>query len=403
MKEILVNAHPQGKRVAILENGRLMEVYYEGPERERSLGNIYKGVVKGILGGIGSAFVDVGEKQNLFLSQKELNDELLRDRGFKRREAVPIQKVLRSSQSLIIQVKRGSIGSKNPQGTTRISLPGRYWVFLPEDRRLGVSRRIERRREIKRLKRIARELKRPDEGLIARTASIEASKEELERDFNFLLGTWKGIEEEAEKAAPPKLLYEGLDLIKSIIRDRLLDDISQVVVDSESTFNEVLDFLGYMRMADYKDRVKRYQDRIPLFEFRDVERQIRESLQQEVRLPSGGSLVIQEAEALTAIDVNTGSSVRHKNQEMAILNTNLEAALEIPRQLRLRKISGIIVVDFIDMKRKDFVHRVTGQLEEELRKDRVTADFIDITELGLVEITRKREGKSLSGMLEEDS
>jgi len=400
-KLILIDALSEEKRVAILEDGRLMEIFYEGPEHERTVGNIYVGVVQDVLGGLGSAFIDVGEGQNLFLSQKELNDQLLARYGYRRGEEVPIQKILRPGQRLIVQVKREGIGSKNPQGTTRIALPGRYWVFLPLDGRLGISRRIEDEEEIQRLKKIAHELKRPGEGLIARTASRGASKRDLERDFNFLLGTWKGIEEAAERVTAPKLLYEGPGLIKRTIRDWLLPDVSRVIVNSEAAYREILAFLDYLWMSEYKDRIELYRGKRPLFEQYDVERQLRESLQREVKLEGGGTLVIEETEALTAIDVNTRGDVHHRNQEAAILNTNLEAAREIPRQLRLRKISGIIVVDFIDMKDRKALDRVIETLKEELRKDRVTADFIDVTGLGLVEITRKREGKSLSEMLEE--
>ncbi|MGQ9602185.1 MAG: Rne/Rng family ribonuclease [Candidatus Bipolaricaulia bacterium] len=401
-KVILINAAHQETRVALLEDGRLMEIYYEGPSHERMVGNIYLGIVKDILSGLGSAFVDVGLEQNLFLSQKELNDALLQSQGYRRHQDVPIQRVLRPGQKLIVQVKREGIGGKNPQGTTRIALPGRFWVFLPKDSRLGVSRRIEERREIRRLRRIAQELKRPSEGLIARTASKGAERRDLERDFNFLLGTWKGLEEEAERSSRPKLLYEGPNLVKRIIRDRLLKDVSRVIVDSEPVYHEILGYLDYMWMGEYKDTIELYRDDCPLFERWDVERQLRESLQSEVKLEGGGTLVIAETEALTAIDVNTRGDVHHRNQEAAILNTNLEAAVEIPRQLRLRKISGIIIVDFVDMKSREAINQVIERLKEELKKDPVPTDFIDITGLGLVEITRKREEKSLAAALEEE-
>jgi len=380
-----------------------MEIYYEDPKRVRLVGNIYKGIVKDVLSGISAAFIDVGERDNLFLSAKELNDSLLRSRGYRRGSPFPIGKVIRGGQQLIVQVKREGIGEKNPQGTTRISLAGRYWVFLPKDGRLGISRRIEDPEEIKRLKGIAQELKRSDEGLIARTAAAGARLEDLERDFNYLLGTWKGIEDEAKQVSAPALLYRGPGLIKSIIRDRLMPNVKRVVIDSEAAYREIVDFLKYLHMEEYLDRLELYSDERPLFEVRGVEAQLRESLKPRVPLPGGGSLVIAETEALTAIDVNTGSDTRHRNQEQAILNTNLEAAVEIPRQLRLRKISGIIVVDFIDMKHKEDVRKVIGLLQEELKKDRVPADFIDITELGLVEITRKREGESLAEMLSEEN
>jgi ribonuclease G len=379
-----------------------MEIYYEDPKRLRLVGNIYRGVVKDVLSGISAAFVDVGEKENLFLSAKELSEELLREHNYRRGSSFPIGKILKGGQSITVQVKREGIGEKNPQGTTRISLAGRYWVFLPKDGRLGVSRRIEDAKEAQRLKNIARKLKRSGEGLIARTAAAGASEEHLTTDFNFLLGKWKEIEEKAERVSPPKLLYSGLGLIKSIVRDRLMPDVRRVTVDSVEVRDELRTFLQYLRMEEYVERIELYRETRPLFEVRGVEDQLRESLQPKVFLPGGGSLVIAETEALTAIDVNTGSDTRHRHQEQAILNTNLEAALEIPRQLRLRKISGIIVVDFIDMKRREDIRKVIQRLQEELKKDRVPADFIDMTELGLVEITRKREGESLADMLSDE-
>jgi ribonuclease G len=374
-----------------------MEIHYDDPER--ILGNIYKGIVRDILPGINAAFVDVGLEEKLFLSMKELSDELWQKA---RGQSPQIQKLLKSGQQIILQVKREGIGTKNPQGTMKISLPGRYWVFLPTHERLGVSRRIEDEHESRRLRRIARKLKHKGEGLIARTAAQGASEEDLERDFNYLLGTWKGIEEQAARVKAPALLYRGLDLVKAFLRDRLIEDVKRVVVDSERVYQEIKDFLSYMHMDQFMDRIELYLGKRPLFEARGVEKQLRESLQPKVRLPGGGSLVIAETEALTAIDVNTGSDIKYKDQEQAILNTNLEAAVEIPRQLRLRKLSGIIIADFVDMKRREHVEKVIRKLQEELKKDRVPADFVDITKLGLVEITRKREGESLLGMLEEE-
>lgn len=377
-----------------------MEIHYDDPER--LLGNIYKGVVRDILPGIGAAFVDVGIEQKLFLSSKELSAQLWREKRGRKGQIPPIHKVLKGGQQVILQVKREGIGTKNPQGTMKISLPGRYWVFLPTDERLGVSRRITDLSESRRLKKIAKHLKREGEGLIARTAAQGASEEDLERDFHYLLGTWKGIEEQAQRVKAPALLYRGVDLVRAFLRDRLLSDVQRVVVDSEKTYQEIRDFLSYMHMEEFLDRIELYRGKRPLFEARSVEKQLRESLQPRVRLPGGGSLVIAETEALTAIDVNTGGDVKYSDQQQAILNTNLEAAVEIPRQLRLRKLSGIIIADFIDMKRRDHIERVIRTLQEELKKDRVPADFVDITKLGLVEMTRKREGESLMGMLEEE-
>ena len=237
--------------------------------------------------------------------------------------------------------------------------------------------------------------------MIARTASADASEEDLKRDFNFLLGTWKGIEEEATKVKPPHLLYSHAGIVRTIIRDRLLGDVDQVLTDSKDVYDDILDYIHYLRMDGFKNVIELYKDDEPLFSRYGVEKQLKNCLKREVSLDSGGYLAIDETEALTAIDVNTGGNVNHKNQAQAILNTNLAAAREIPIQLRLRKISGIIVVDFVDMYDNADQQKVINQLKESLREDRVPADFIDMTPLGLVEITRKREGESLADLMEE--
>ncbi|MFW6104501.1 MAG: Rne/Rng family ribonuclease [Candidatus Bipolaricaulota bacterium] len=404
MKQILIssaNKDDGEKRVAIMEDGKLVEIFYEDFQQDKLVGNIYKGKVEDVLSGLGSAFVDVGEEQSLFLSRSEINQAILRSRGFDPNEYPPlINKVIHENESLIVQVKRGGIGTKNPQGTTKVSLPGRYWVFLPKDSRLGISRRITSDKEIQRLKDVARNLKEENEGLIARTASENASKEDLKRDFNFLLGTWKGIEEEATNVKSPHLLHSHAGMVRTIIRDRLLEDVDRVLTNSKTVYEDILDYIHYLRMDDFQDTINLYQEDTPLFKRYGVEDQLKRCLKREVSLDSGGYLAIDETEALTAIDVNTGGNVNHKNQAQAILNTNLAAAEEIPIQLRLRKISGIIIVDFVDMYDNKDQRKVINRLKESLREDRVPADFIDMTPLGLVEITRKREGESLADLME---
>lgn len=405
MKQILISSKDKEqhgeKRIAILEDGKLVEIFYEDFQQDKLVGNIYKGRVEDILSGLGSAFVDVGEEQSLFLSRSEINQAILRSRGFNPKEYPPrIDKVINEGESLIVQVKRGGIGSKNPQGTTKVSLPGRYWVFLPKDSRLGISRRITDDREIQRLKDVARNLKEENEGLIARTASKNASKEDLKRDFNFLLGTWKGVEEEANNVKAPHLLHSHAGMVRTVIRDRLLEDVDEVLTNSKPVYEDIIDYLHYLRMDNFQDVVRHYQKDTPMFKHYGVEKQLEKCLQREVSLDSGGYLAIDETEALTAIDVNTGGNVNHKNQAQAILNTNLSAAREIPIQLRLRKISGIIIVDFVDMYDNEDQQKVIDKLKKSLREDRVPADFIDMTPLGLVEITRKREGESLADLME---
>jgi ribonuclease G len=388
-------------RVALLEGDRLMEIYYGHPSQEKLVGNIYRGRVEDVLPGLGSAFVDIGERRSLFLSRNELNDRLLDERGVKPWQSdVPITKILTQGQMLTLQVRREGIGNKNPQGTTKISLPGRFWVYLPNEERLGVSRRVENVRDQRRIRKIARALRRPHEGMIARTASKWASDEDLERDFRLLVETWDGVKAVAEKASKPRLLYKGMGLVQTVLRDRLDPDTGGVIVDSPFFREKILSFLDYMQMSSYKDRIRTHAGKEALFTEYRIEEQIQKSFSRRVPLAGGGSVVIDETEALIAIDVNTGSDVRHRNQHAAILNTNLEAAEEIARQLRLRQISGIIIVDFVDMENPKDVNRVIEKVKAELKNDRVSADFVDMTALGLVEITRKRQGESLADMLE---
>ena len=378
-----------------------MEIYYGHPSQEKLVGNVYRGRVEDVVPGMGSAFIDVGEKKSLFLSLNELNDAMLEEKGFKPwQSGIPIGKILRQGQMITVQVRRDGIGTKNPQGTTKISIPGRFWVYLPTEDRLGVSRRVETVRDQRRIRRLARALKKPGEGMIARTAAQWATDEDLERDYRLLVESWERVGGSAKAASTPRLLYKAMGLVQTVLRDWMGPDISEVVVDSPFFFEKIQSFLEYMQMSSHSNKVRLHKGPEPLFAKHDIERQIQDSLARRVPLAGGGSIVIDETEALIAIDVNTGADVRHRNQAAAILNTNLEAATEIARQLRLRQISGIIVVDFVDMEDPQHVQQVIDRVCEELRKDRVSADFVDMTGLGLIEITRKRRGESLSDMLE---
>ena len=378
-----------------------MEIQYGHPTHEKLVGNIYRGRVQDVLPGLGSAFVDVGEGKSLFLSLGEINDKLILEKGLKPWQGnLPIAKLLKPGDMVTIQVRREGIGDKNPQGTLKISLPGRFWVYLPTEARLGVSRRIEAVREQRRIRKVARELSRKGEGAIARTAARWASRDDLERDHSLLVETWETVASAANGSKKPRLLYKGMGMVQGILRDRLDPEMKEVVVDSPFFREKILSFLDFMRMSEYKTLVRVYEGKKPLFEQERIEEQIQGSLSRRVSLAGGGSLVFDETEALIAVDVNTGGDVRHRNQQEAILNTNLEAASELARQLRLRQVSGIIIVDFVDMERPKDVQTVIEKVREELKKDRVPTDFVDMTALGLVEITRKRRGESLADMLE---
>lgn len=403
---ITVEHSPTGvrRRVAIVEDGELIEVHFDVPSRRPLVGNIYQGRVETVLPGMGAAFVNVGEQKALFLSEHEISDALRAAKGLDAgKEPVPIQKVLRAGEAVMVQVRREGIGKKNPQGTTKISLPGRYWVFLPTERRIGISRRLGDPEDARRLRQIAHDLKGETEGLIARTAAFHAAQEELALDFQSLRDLWSGIATAYADASPPKLLHEPLDLVLALIRDRFLDSVGSVIVDDEIQLRSIQRFLESLRLSQLRRRVRLYRGQIPLLVRYDIERRLREGLQRKVPLQAGGFLVVDETEALTAIDVNTGSDVRHRTQNSAILNTNLEAAKEIPRILRLRKISGIIIVDFVDMEDPGDLETVLSLLACELKKDRVPADLIGVTKLGLVEITRRREGESLATTFDDNT
>ncbi|MBU1049034.1 ribonuclease E/G [Candidatus Bipolaricaulota bacterium] len=378
-----------------------MEIHYGHPSQDKIMGNIYRGRIEDVLPGLGSAFVGVGEAKSLFLSRNELNDTILSEAGVKPWQTdIPITNVLKRGQMMTLQVRRDGIGNKNPQGTTKISLPGRFWVYIPTEDRLGVSRRVESVRAQRRIRKVARQIKGPGEGLIARTAAEWATDEELKHDYDLLVEIWQSVQAAAEKGDHPRLLYKGMGLVQTILRDRLGPDVKEIVVDSPFFKEKIASFLDYMRMGSYKKLVHVHEGQESLFDKHKIEEQIQAGLSRRVALAGGGSLVIDETEALIAIDVNTGGDVKHRNQHAAILNTNLEAAEEIARQLRLRQISGIIIVDFVDMESPKDVQQVIDKVKEELKNDRVSADFVDMTALGLVEITRKRQGESLSDMLE---
>ncbi len=378
-----------------------MEIHYGHPSQDKIMGNIYRGRIEDVLPGLGSAFVGVGEAKSLFLSRNELNDGILSDAGVKAWQTdIPITNVLKRGQMLTLQVRRDGIGNKNPQGTTKISLPGRFWVYIPTEDRLGVSRRVESVRAQRRIRKVARQIKAPGEGLIARTAAEWATEDELKHDYDLLVEIWRSVQAAAAKGDQPRLLYKGMGLVQTILRDRLGPNVKEIVVDSPFFKEKISSFLDYMRMSSYRKLIRVHEGEESLFDKFKIEEQIQAGLSRRVALAGGGSLVIDETEALIAIDVNTGGDVRHRNQHAAILNTNLEAAAEISRQLRLRQISGIIIVDFVDMESPKDVQQVIDAVKEQLKKDRVSADFVDMTALGLVEITRKRQGESLSDMLE---
>lgn len=402
MKEILVSSDHLEDRVALLENGRLTEIFIA--RGERTVGSIYKGKVANVLPGMQAAFVDIGMERNTFLSLDDalpsyLSDEIEED-GRRTRKAASIEQIVKPRQETLVQVIKEPLGAKGGRITTNISLPGRYLVLMPLAGAIGVSRRIESAAERERLKTVAEKIKPPEMGVIMRTAAEGKSESILSQDLATLSKLWKTIEQTAEKLSAPSLVHRELGLIDRALRDMFSEDVQKFMVDSRPIYEKVLESIG--NNPNLTGRVYYYEGTVPLFELYNLESEIERLLRKRVWLPSGGYVIIEPTEALTVIDVNTGKFVGSRSLGDTILKTNLEAAEEIARQIRLRDISGIIVIDFIDMERRDDRKKLLAQLEEHLKPDRVRATIFGMTELGLVELTRKRAGKNLDRTLREE-
>jgi len=403
-KEIIVNAGEMESRVAILENGRLMELHIE--REPKIVGNIYKGRVTKVLKGMDAAFVDIGVERNAFLSvsdvvpQDDEGEESSSGR-LNRRNLPPITQLLHGNQDLLVQVVRAPMGTKGARITTRLSLPGRYMVLmLNSGSYIGVSRKIEDPKERQRLRALATSLRPDGYSLIVRTEAEGKSEDELRGDMNFLLDLAHRTEAKANHVSPPALVHGDLTLIFRLIRDAFTRDVSRVVVDSPSAYEGVVELVE-MLSPDLKNRIFLYDEDMPIFHAYNIEPEIERTLRRKVWLPSGGSLIVDQAEALTAIDVNTGRFVGSVELAETVLTTNLQAAEEVARQLRLRDLGGIIVVDFIDMDNPRHRQQVTRAFEEALRRDRAKLKVHSISPLGLVEMTRKRTGESISTLLTE--
>jgi ribonuclease G len=416
-REIVINSTPSETRVALLEQRRLIEIFIERARDKGVAGNIYKGRVTRVLPGMQAAFVDIGLEKAAFLHGSdlyaELGDEFLTEEGPTPIEVstesvgtehkaaarrIPIQERLKKGQEILVQVAKQPIGSKGARGTSLISLPGRHLVFTPSSCHVGVSRRIEDENERARLKEIV-ELERPPEGgFIIRTACEGLSKREIQGDIRFLLRLWSRILRKSDRVSAPALLHYDMDLALRTVRDLFTTDTQRLVVDSARDYQRILDFLDTV-MPRLKSRVELYEDAEPIGDRFGIEAQIAKALEHKVWLKSGGYIVIDHTEALTVIDVNTGRFVGKKTQEETVLQTNLEAAKVIVEQLRLRNIGGLIVIDFIDMEDRDNQREVFEALSEALKKDKARSKLLRISELGLIEMTRKRTRESLHQLL----
>ncbi|MBI4408098.1 MAG: Rne/Rng family ribonuclease [Gemmatimonadetes bacterium] len=402
-REILISAAPQETRVAILEDDVLVEVMVDRPDAQRLVGDIYLGQVEAVLPGIQAAFVDIGTEKAAFLHVSDVTrdgagedeDEDEEDEGDRGRRYPPIQELVQKGERMMVQVSKEPIGTKGPRVTTQISLPGRFLVYMPGSRHIGVSRKIEDREERSRLRDLARELL-PEEGggVIIRTVGEELTREIFQRELQTLVKTWQKIQRRAKGAKPPALIHREAKLTSGIIRDAFTEKVDALIIDSKEVHSEVKQYLKGVD-PDLMQRVHLYTDPLPLFDKYGVEDAIREAFQRRVDLPSGGYIIIEPTEALVSIDVNTGRYTGKRDPEKTILRTNLDAAREVARQLRLRDIGGIIVCDFIDMESRANQDRVLQELRTYLNRDRARTRAFQVSELGLVEMTRQRVRPSL--------
>lgn len=391
-QKIIINYDPKETRVAFMEDKKLAEIYIERPMSQHIVGNVYKGVVENVLPGMQAAFVNIGEERNAFLYVDDIPSP--RKEGGSGNHP-PIQGLLHPGKEILVQVMKESFGSKGARLTAQITLPGRYVVFMPGLNYVGVSRKIETQEERERLKKEMEELRPPEVGVIVRTAAEKADRESLQGDLNFLTRLWKKINDSFKKEKGPALLHRDVGLIYRIVRDLFNDQVGQFIIDNEHEYNKVLEILDCLS-PHMKNRVFLYRNKQPIFERFTIEEEIERSLNRVVWLDCGGYLVFDETEALTVIDVNTGKYIGKSNLEETIYKTNLEAAEEIARQIRLRDIGGIIIVDFIDMAESDHRQHVLEKLKEMMARDRTRGQVLGITSLGLVEISRKKIRQGLS-------
>lgn len=397
-KKIVINCDNKQTRVAVLENEKPVEIYLERPVHQRVVGNIYKGVVANVLPGMQAAFVDIGLERNAFLYVDEALPPMEESNGSRGKK--PIEQILRPGEEIMVQVVKEPFGSKGARLTRQITIPGRHLVIMPSAEYTGVSRRIEEPEERDRLKQIATELRPDGMGLIVRTAAEGIEQDAFRQDLNFLIPLWERIQERYRQKQAPCLIYQDLDLIYRIVRDLFTEQIEQLIVDTRYEHEKILETLDMVDPA-LKRRVYLYSGEQPVFDVYGIEAEIERALSRTVWLDCGGYLVFDHTEALTVVDVNTGKYIGKTNLADTVLKTNLEAACEIIRQIRLRDIGGIIIIDFIDMEAEEHRKLVLDKLLEKSREDRTKSHILGLTGLGLVEMTRKKARQGLDAILQQ--
>ena len=400
-EEILINVTPSEVRAALLENGVLQEVYVERAARRGLISNIYKGRVLRVLPGMQAAFIDVGLERTAFLHASDIAKPNAPGNG----DEVPgIRELVREGDEIMVQVVKDPLGNKGARLTTYITLPSRHLVLLPRSDTVGISVRIEDEDERERLRGLVEELLAENDlkcGAIVRTVAEGADREALAADLRYSIRLWEVVKERCSKSSVKTLVHEDLSLPLRVLRDMVTGDVENVLVDSESDYEAMQEF-ATTYLPEERAEIELYKRRRPIFDLHGIEDEIRRSLDRSIPLKSGGYLIFDQTEAMTTIDINTGGYVGHRNLEETIYRTNLEAAVAIARQLRLRNLGGIIIIDFIDMEEPDHRDNVLKALEQALASDHARHQVTPVSPLGLVEMTRKRTRESLQHILCED-
>ncbi|QXO17101.1 MULTISPECIES: ribonuclease G [Vibrio] len=398
--ELLLNVTPSETRVAMIEGGVLQEIHIEREAKRGIVGNIYKGKVSRVLPGMQAAFVDIGLDKAAFLHASDIvpHTECVAENEKQQFQVRDISELVRQGQDIVVQVVKDPLGTKGARLTTDITLPSRYLVYMPGASHVGVSQRIESESERDRLKNVVSQYCDEHGGFIIRTAAEAAKEKELSQDAAFLKRLWGKVMERRAKYKSRSTLYGELGLAQRILRDFVGTDLTKIMVDSRQEYENLLEFTSEF-VPELTDKLELYEGDQPIFDMYDTENEIQRSLERKVELKSGGYLIIDQTEAMTTIDINTGAFVGRRNLEETIFNTNIEATQAIARQLRLRNLGGIIIIDFIDMISEEHRKRVLTSLDAALSKDRVKTNINGFTHLGLVEMTRKRTRESIEHVL----
>ena len=398
--EILINASSHEARAAVVENGVLQEVFLERASRRGLIGNIYKGKVSRVLPGMQAAFIEIGLERTAFLHASDILDPRHADTGIEPPRSESIRTLVSEGSEILVQVLKDPLGSKGARLTTYVTLPSRYLVYMPHGSGLGISGRIENEAERSRLRGALQSFSEEgrSEGFIVRTAAEDALVDALRADMMYLRKLWEVIRADGMRARAGALVHADLPLRLRALRDLMTSEVDRVLVDQPAAFSEMQQFARTF-MPDALPRIELYEEIRPVFELHHVEEEIQKSLDRKVALKSGGYLIIDQTEAMTTIDVNTGAFVGHRNLEETIFRTNLEASVAIARQLRLRNLGGIIIIDFIDMAEAEHRRQVLQSLEKALSSDHAKTTISSVSPLGLVEMTRKRTRESLEHLL----